>query len=247
MIVFLHVPKTGGHTFRSFLVKAFGANAVYYVNIRDQVDSFRAALAAQGESLKAVHGHMPFGIHRIIPQPCFYYACLRSPVERVISSYYFLRGTPRNACHKPICEATQTIDDMVDFPHLWPMLELDNCQTRRLALYDFLSDDWFDWRACPDTTRSHLDQAKETVGARLHDFGLLEHSEESAARFCRHLGLSVDSVPRMNASDGRPSAADLKPTTIEWILEHNRFDTDLYLYAERLFRDRSPVSVAGAA
>ena len=37
-------------------------------------------------------GHMLFGLHAILPQPATYITVVREPVDRVISSFYFMRN-----------------------------------------------------------------------------------------------------------------------------------------------------------
>jgi Sulfotransferase family len=35
---------------------------------------------------------MPFGLHKILPQPATYITVVREPIDRMISAFYFMRG-----------------------------------------------------------------------------------------------------------------------------------------------------------
>ena len=44
--------------------------------------------------MQVFKGHMPFGIHKRLPQDYTYITFLRDPIERVVSAYYFARNYP---------------------------------------------------------------------------------------------------------------------------------------------------------
>ena len=99
VIVFLHIHKTGGTTFRSILEKNFGASCCHTNQTR------REQFLPDGSRirkrffprLRAITGHnLVDPLQFTVPDP-FYATFLREPVARVISHYQdqVLRGTNR--------------------------------------------------------------------------------------------------------------------------------------------------------
>jgi hypothetical protein len=99
VIVFLHIHKTGGTSFRSILERNFGATCCH-------TNQTRRALFCQADlefvknffpRLRAITGHnLVDPLQLTVPDP-FYATFLREPVARVISHYQdqVLRGTNR--------------------------------------------------------------------------------------------------------------------------------------------------------
>jgi hypothetical protein len=99
MIVFLHIHKTGGTTFRSILERNFGASC-FHTN-QTRYDSFSQADLEFAKKifprLRAITGHnIADPLQYSVANP-FYAAFLREPVSRVISHYQdtVIRGTNR--------------------------------------------------------------------------------------------------------------------------------------------------------
>ena len=99
MIVFLHIHKTGGTSFRSILEKNFGASCCHTNQTRR--DQFSQAdlefVKKVFPRLRAITGHnLVDPLQLVVPDP-FFATFLREPVARVISHYQdqVLRGTNR--------------------------------------------------------------------------------------------------------------------------------------------------------
>src|SRR5207249_5331452 len=92
VIVFVHVPKTGGMTLHSILSRQL--HGVF----AESMDEVQAALNALDETeldrLELVAGHVPYGVHEFLRRPVTYVTLLREPVERVVSHYWFVRTEP---------------------------------------------------------------------------------------------------------------------------------------------------------
>jgi hypothetical protein len=82
MLCFVHIPKTGGTSFRNAL--SFGRTRV--ASHADSLQSIGAL--AQKEKLDVLIGHIPYGVHEYIDTPCEYVTVLRHPVERAMSKYH---------------------------------------------------------------------------------------------------------------------------------------------------------------
>ncbi|MDO5641765.1 MAG: sulfotransferase family 2 domain-containing protein [Paracoccus sp. (in: a-proteobacteria)] len=107
IVISVHIPKTGGTSFREILGDTFGQAvfedydwlerpAVLSGTTLDDADEgdIRAAL----KGVRCIHGHFPAAkydrLRRIDGIRPIFITWLRDPVERAISAYYFLRQNP---------------------------------------------------------------------------------------------------------------------------------------------------------
>lgn len=96
MIIFHHIPKTAGMTFRSFIEKQFPPDKVYSFGRTGNIWDFIALPQKKRDSLELLTGHMYYGIHNMFTKPCEYITILRDPLERVLSYYFYILNTPEN-------------------------------------------------------------------------------------------------------------------------------------------------------
>ena len=86
LLVFLHIPKTGGTTLTEIIERQIGVNHFYDV----KKDIRKAVKFIDDKEIKCIKGHMPFGIHKYIKKSCKYITMVRDPFDTAISSYYYI-------------------------------------------------------------------------------------------------------------------------------------------------------------
>ena len=97
-VIFHHIPKTAGTTFYSIIESQFPKEAIYTINGNQlehekSIESFKNLNPHELSKVKILKGHNVFGLDKYFPQPCTYFAIIRKPELRFISSYYsMLRG-----------------------------------------------------------------------------------------------------------------------------------------------------------
>jgi hypothetical protein len=62
----------------------------------------------------AIWGHVPFGLHRIIPGPTRYFTILRDPVDRAVSAYHYARSVDQRGFDHPDAAAAKRMS-MLEF------------------------------------------------------------------------------------------------------------------------------------
>ena len=94
-LIFLHLPKCAGTTLNRIIeweydpMRVFSIDPIFFLWSYKKLNRWPTKRLGRMQVFK---GHMPFGIHRRLPQPSTYITFLRDPVERVISAYFFARN-----------------------------------------------------------------------------------------------------------------------------------------------------------
>jgi hypothetical protein len=124
-VCFLHLPRTGGTTISRMLKFTFGDRAIFHADLVAEHGG-EAGLAAALAKDKGMYpqailiaGH--FGVaHPLVvlaPRPVAFAAVLRQPLERIVSLYDYIRGTPDHPEHAALSALTlnQALDAVPDF------------------------------------------------------------------------------------------------------------------------------------
>lgn len=87
LLIYLHIPKTGGTTLTNVIEQQ-------YQQVHHYKEEDVAKLQKELQVAEALCGHIPFGAHRYITRPFTYITMLRDPVEQVISWFYYRHQSP---------------------------------------------------------------------------------------------------------------------------------------------------------
>ncbi len=241
-LVFLHIPKTAGISFRRMLKFKILLNhprslvnvnlALGFFRIPDLDQRFVELARLDGNQRTRIHyveGHQGYGVDDIIRRKTRYLTLLRNPVDRAKSTYYHLQ--------RPDVKARHGVPDLglvelVFLKNSWGDAHyFDNCQVR------YLAGDKGKPVALPfgECTRSMLERAKERV-EQITFVGLTEFYEESVALLCRTLGWSFAPVIAANRTSGMGNEESLAPSEASLLKEINELDLELYSFAQARFR-----------
>jgi hypothetical protein len=238
MLIFLHIPKTGGTSITNLLRAVLSPS----INVEGPESLRRFLHLSDGDlrALRLAYGHMPYGLHGLSTVNCRYFVFMREPVDRILSSYYYIRRTPEHPLFPKVRNGMTLLDyvrDVTLFSYD------DNRQTRQLARYDItdaLTSACYWWTAIPagKVMREHLRQAQESL--RMCEFvGLFEEFEQDVLTLFHHLALPKPAeVPRLKETVGRPSVDELGRQVVDEIRDRNVLDIELYEYARALYRAR---------
>ncbi len=170
---------------------------------------------------RLITGHTVFGLHALVPRPAVYITMLRNPTALVLSQHAFVQRTPGHRHHE--LATAMSLDEYV---RCGLFLETDNSQTRAVA-----GDMGTPFGECSEAM---LDTAKSNLEQHFGVVGLTERFDESLILLRRTFGWKHIRYVRANVAPGRRLAPS--PETLALIEHRNRFDIELYRFAEERFQ-----------
>lgn len=172
--------------------------------------------------IKVFKGHMPFGLHKLLPQPATYITILRDPIDRAVSEYHYALSRKIHPQHRTMKKLT--LEEYIrTTPH-------SNVQTKLIAGlqngYDFLAGE------CTDQT---LATAMENLARHFSVVGPAERFDEALALAKLTFNWRIAHYANFNVTRSRPGKDSVPSRTRELIAERYRFDLALYQRACSLF------------
>ena len=224
VLIFVHLYKTGGTTLNRIIEWEYKLSRIGQVEPTWWRWSYRRIMRWPRPRLARMEvfkGHMPFGLHRLLPRPANYITVLREPVERAISDYYYARRFGGHRYHRAA--------HRLSFEEYFIQKHEHNLQSRILAGPN--SHELFP-SVCDDAI---LARAKENLAGQFLVVGVTERFDETLALLRVILGWKVKRYRSFRVAGNRISKQEIAPTTLALIQEWERFDIALYHYAASLF------------
>jgi len=232
-LLFVHLPKTAGTTLKGVIRAHYGRRRVFEVTagrIHQSLLEFAGLPEGKRAAVRAVIGHMPIGVDRLIPRPSSYVTLLRDPAERVISDFYFIAQEARHPLHGDVASGKLSLEDFI-------ASRLDNVLTRRLCSFDLLSGDY--WSADRSVDESMLEEAKANLGELFSVVGISERFEESLLLVAHTFGWRVlPMYGNRNVTKDRPRLDQIDGAILATLRERCTFDFALYEHATKLFEEQ---------
>ncbi len=218
-LVFLHIPRTGGTTLSSSLVRSYRPDETLRLDILDkaldtELERIPSHMRAEA---RLIHGHMPFGVHAYMDRRCEYVTVLRNPLERVVSVYTLITQAPGHVLHERVVGAGITLEAYVESG--MDEGQTANSQTRQLSGRQFGTLD---------------DAALEEAKRNLEGFlvvGLTERFEETFVLLRRAVRLRMPFYLTRNVSPPH----EVSERDLGLIRERNQLDLALHEFGRDLF------------
>jgi len=240
MLIHLHVPKTGGTSLSRMLrlrllrwppthwldhAMVAGLYNVPWLDVRFEMMRDASPRRQRRVRFFGSH-HFGYGVHEHLPayRPPAYLTVLRDPVERVLSTYGFLRAEGR-------VPDGMSLHEFIHQPTPFRTFHMDNGQLRFLA---------GDSGAVVDVPHGACTVAMADVARRRLDemfwVGIIEDFTAGTCRLADALGWSDLVHARSKTSSGRPKRDSIPRETLDAIIAMNELDQLVYDHAAALHR-----------
>jgi len=236
VIIHLHIPKNAGTSLSRMMKVRLGfwppANlwhhgktlGYYYLDHEPRLRRLQQLSDRDAERVRFIEAHGGYGMHEFINRPCTYITMLREPVDRTLSTYYFLKSNnslPEN----------MTIERWMDEYRANRVWFADNAQIRYLAAEHGEIIDVPPGQVTPDV----LERAKQHIENHFTLVGLSEQFDASMVLLRRRLGWRSVAYGKSNVTRNRRRKDELPESTLELIRERNSLDMALYNWAVERF------------
>jgi hypothetical protein len=223
---FLHIPKTAGTTFNSYL-KSVNQHAQEFelLSFNDEnARNFESTINFSEELLVLGHAGIHTGISIVDSLPTITF--LRDPIQRVTSFCRHVNEgkTPHLKNEFPV--GRLDLNKFLESGYI----ELSNLQTKMLC-----TD--FDWFRPSEATEDHLIEACRCLSSGLRSFGLTEAFYDSVFFFAMDFGWPLPKYQVQNSSTS-VLPLEFKPEHLEKINEINKLDRRLYQFAVERFAEK---------
>ena len=225
-ILFLHIPKTGGSTLSKIASQNYDSHFIYRIDGKrgqDSVNEFQKLPIENKKKIKFLEGHFSFGLHEHLSQLSTYITILREPVDRVISTYYYLLNTPMHPFHKDVIENNMSFEECLESKFF---SFRNNSQVRMLSgtnKYGGYSNEI-------------LEMAKYNLKNFFSVVGTTENFDDFLILCQITLGWKLSSyAQKVNVTKKRPTKESISKKARRIIEKNNSLDIELYNFVKEKF------------
>jgi hypothetical protein len=251
ILIHLHIHKTAGTSLNSLVKHNFSRGRVFEWPSRPDkssgldlgaCDSVKQKLQEFGlNRLEYISGHVPFGIHEMLPVSTKYFTLVRNPVERIVSLFYWRQQSPKSvmppfhAKGRPL-----SFEELIESGDI----HLDNFQVRVLSGASELNPTATsvpgELNFASPVARIHLEQAKDNIEKHFITAALTERITECVfvlrSMYCWPMWRLYSEKKNLNRH--RPAIADI-PARLKWRIEKtNAYDIELCDWIDKRFDEQ---------
>lgn len=220
LFIHLHIPKTGGTTLRDIIQRQYRSEKILMIpKLEESENILKEVSTSQINQLKLIQGHLKYGIHNHFHRRAKYFAIIRDPINRVLSTYYYVLSQKNNPQNLSTANNQMTIYDFVQ-SGVNPFLI--NGQTQLISGKTGDIDN-------PIIESEELfSLAKENIENDFLFLGITEMFDETILILKNMLGWHMPYYSIANRTKKKPNYDAVNPTIISFIKEHNQLDIKLY-------------------
>jgi len=242
ILIFFHLPKTGGTTLNGILFKNMSRyNSWYFSFWNDDAEIKNMLKAVKSRNITSITGHMAFGLHSYLTDyPYKYVTLLREPISRVQSYFqHFKRLPPERkldfiGIEKSFDVMKSAEWSLTDFLHKKISNQMDNAYTRYFAAERGVPITFMDKKTL---TVDDLDRAKNNLLQYVDVIGITEEYNKSLLLLQAHLGIKDIFYVKRNMAK-KAEKITVSEAALTAVCEYNQFDIELYQFAKDLMLER---------
>lgn len=249
VLIFFHIPKTGGSTFEAVLSRGL-ADEYFDINFFSEecpdsclwvYSTPRIAKKFDDRNVSPCNvrcmggDHVSLDVQSLFDQPSKFVTILRNPVDRALSHFFHLRSWSVPPCYPFVKDMTvdQYLDSGIG-------LDFDNQQVRMLSGCRELDAPWDPDGgpvSTPPVERIHLDMAKRNIEERFIAAATLEQFDSLVWFVKRLYGFPLHRTlfRPINKGESRAKPEVVSGATRKRLETLNQYDIELYQWAKERF------------
>ena len=220
-LVFLHIPKTAGTSLRQLLRERLSVEELIFLDPPLNADR-QAEVARRLPRIRALLGHLYFGIDEQLGFHGDYVTFLRDPVARVVSFWKHQQTHPHAEYHDLVERGVS----LREFVLSGQTHQTDNFMTR--ILVGTRAPGMLDGSLNQIDDERYLQMALDNVQQRFRFVGFVERFDESVQELFRTLGWPLSKAPAKKLNVLGSGSTPLDEATLAAIRKHNALDIALY-------------------
>ena len=234
-LIFLHIPKTAGATFRGILQRKYEPEKAFFIenhNVIPSIEKLYSLPQQEKDALSFIMGHVDFGVHTHFNQAFSYLTVFRNPIDRIISHYNYVKSQPTHYLYNWV---RQENIDLKTYVASGKTSELNNGMVRMMTGqggYHRNQQGTVAYGACPDEL---LDQALDHLNTRFLTYGIQEYFDESLLLMSKKIGWGSMHYLSQNVRKKTKERPPLSQEEEDVLAEYNGLDIQLYRYAKEAF------------
>ena len=177
--------------------------------------------------MRAISGHVVWGIHEWLPRSFIYITILRDPIDRILSTYSYVLSSATHRLHDEMVNGAMGLEEFLEWDK--GAIEVSNLQSKLLS-------DMYPYR------EKHMPTVCAKAKYNLKHYclvGLTEQFDKSLKMFSSLFRWKNVKIERDNVTPNRIRREDVSPRTIRKIEEQNQYDLELYAFGQQLFAEQS--------
>ena len=227
-IIFLHIPKTAGLSMTEVIANEYKRKNMFYINLLNTQEFIELSLQEK-EKIHMVLGHQIFGMHEYFSNDAKYITLLRNPINRVISTYYYIKRRPQNKFYDKIHSENISLKDFVKNDDYFK--QVFNGQTKLIAGLD-------KGIAKKHVSENTYNKAIENLDKHFVVVGLTERFDEYMLMLKNELNWSYPFYVRQNVAKKIEKPAEVSTEIKKIIAEKNEYDIKLYNYVKENYQKK---------
>ena len=236
-LIFLHIPKTAGATFRGILKRKYKPEEAFFIENHNVIPSVKHLLSLpqiQKDNLSLIMGHIDYGLHKHFKQDFSYLTVFRDPVDRIVSHYNYVKSQPDHYLNSWVIQKNV---DLKTYVSSRKTTELNNGMVRMMTGqggYHKNQQGNIAFGECPEEL---LEKAFENLEKKFIAFGIQEYFDESILLLSKKLGWGKMSYISQNIAKRSHKSKVIDSDTLSTIEEFNRLDILLYNGMKKIFEE----------
>jgi len=226
ILLFMHIPKTGGTTLFDVLGRKYKKEQTLVLNTFRYKHELEEKVMNNSKyienNIELIRGHFYYGIHEHINRKCIYFTLLRNPLERLVSLYQYLKNHELPEIAGVIREKNLSFDEYITSKQQYVKF---NMQTKIIA---GINED-------RPINKNDYDLSINNIENNICFAGTIEMYDESLMLLFNKLRMSNPYYIKKNISNDN---IVISKKTIEYIDENEKYDIMLHKHVQnKLLRE----------